>query len=531
MPTLQFKGKTLIWNHHLSIPYHTLEDVPDLNFQPEKGDGNLIIEGDNLLALKALLPQYAARIKCIYIDPPYNTGNDHWVYSDNVNSPMIKEWLGKEVGRDDLTRHDKWLCMMTPRLRLLRELLSDDGVILISIDDNEVHHLRMTMDEIFGEENFLGKFVWKTRNTDNRIKTNLSVDHEYVLTYTKLQGALYGRVIDRSDFQNPDNDARGPYVTDPLTGKATRSERPNLHYEIVNKRTGDVFSPDPSRGWITDSSGFDELLKDKRIWWPADPQTGKPRKKRFLSETSERMPVSSFWADLKAQSGADEVDQIMGDRVFAFPKALHFIRRILDVATGPDSIILDSFAGSGTTMHAVMDLNKEDGGARKCISVQMTESSPENPKKNICKSITRERIKRTIAKNGYACGFRYLRVGPAIDAERLLGGDLPSYKEFAQYVFFLCTGEHLAPNLIREKDYFVAEYGRSVIYLIYRQNFAELTQLALNLSAAEKMGAAHPDKNLIVYAPACFLDEEFLTARRIQFVNIPYGLFQKNGRV
>ena len=159
MPTLQFKGKNIIWNHHLSIPYHTLDEVSKLNFQADKGDGNLIIEGDNLLALKALLPQYAGKIKCIYIDPPYNTGNEGWVYNDKVNSPLIKEWLGKEVEKDDLTRHDKWLCMMVPRLKLLLDLLTDNGVIFISIDDNELNNLCLIMEEVFGKENYIGIFV------------------------------------------------------------------------------------------------------------------------------------------------------------------------------------------------------------------------------------------------------------------------------------------------------------------------------------------------------------------------------------
>ena len=165
MPTLQFKGKNIIWNHHLSIPFHSLEEMPKLNFQADKGDGNLIIEGDNLLALKALLPQYTGKVKCIYIDPPYNTGNEGWVYNDRANSPLIKEWLGKEVGKDDLTRHDKWLCMMVPRIKLLRELLSDDGAIFVSIDDFEVYNLRSLINEVFGEVNFVAEIISVPRLT------------------------------------------------------------------------------------------------------------------------------------------------------------------------------------------------------------------------------------------------------------------------------------------------------------------------------------------------------------------------------
>ena len=159
MPTLQFKGKNIIWNHHMSIPFHTLDEMPKLDFQADKGEGNLVIEGDNLLALKALLPQYAGKVKVVCVDPPYNTGNEGWVYNDKVNSPLIKEWLGKEVGKDDLTRHDKWLCMMVPRLRLLRELLSDDGVICVNIDDNEFNNLIGICDEVFGDLNRFGIII------------------------------------------------------------------------------------------------------------------------------------------------------------------------------------------------------------------------------------------------------------------------------------------------------------------------------------------------------------------------------------
>ena len=175
MPTLQFKGKNIIWNHHLSIPYYTLDEVEKLHFQPEKADGNLIVEGDNLLALKALLPQYAGKVKCIYIDPPYNTGNEGWVYNDNVNSPMLKDWLGKEVGKDDLTRHDKWLCMMVPRLKLLRELLADDGAIFISIDDCEQHTLRMVLDEIFWGRKFYYQHNLAKKNMQLQMMQNISL--------------------------------------------------------------------------------------------------------------------------------------------------------------------------------------------------------------------------------------------------------------------------------------------------------------------------------------------------------------------
>ena len=181
MAQLQFKGKSFVQNHHLVVPYHELIPRKDKSLTDKVSlHDNLILHGDNLLALKALLPMYAGKVKCIYIDPPYNTGNEGWAYNDNVNSPMMLDWLGKVVDRDDLTRHDKWLCMMMPRLKLLRELLRDDGAIFISIDDNEVHHLRMLMDEVFGEENFIATVIWQKIFSPKNTAMHFSEDHDYI---------------------------------------------------------------------------------------------------------------------------------------------------------------------------------------------------------------------------------------------------------------------------------------------------------------------------------------------------------------
>ena len=239
MPTLRWVGKEKVVNHHHEVPFRVLNRVSSFRAPeglPANSTDNRIIHGDNLEALKSLLPEFEGRVKCIYIDPPYNTGNEGWVYNDAVNDPKMKRWLGQVVGKEgeDLSRHDKWLCMMYPRLKLLHRILATDGVFLCSIDENEYHNLKIVLDEIFGSNNYLGTICWRTRNTDNRVKTRLSVDHEYVVVFSK--GApLLGRVIDRSDFKNSDNDPRGPYVTDPLTGKATadpQTGRPNLHYLI-----------------------------------------------------------------------------------------------------------------------------------------------------------------------------------------------------------------------------------------------------------------------------------------------------------
>ncbi|MCJ7812225.1 site-specific DNA-methyltransferase, partial [bacterium] len=236
MPTLQFKGKNIIWNHHLSIPYHTLDEVKELHYKPEKANGNIIIEGDNLLALKALLPQYAGRIKCIYIDPPYNTGNEHWIYNDNVNSPLLKEWLGKEVGKDDLTRHDKWLCMMVPRLKLLRELLVDDGIIFISIDENEQHNLRQIMNEIYGSENHIVSLIWAGRSGKGGTTKLVEYNHEYIEVFAKniISADIkpVTNIVENGNYQ----DEIGNYKREQLRqwGQGDKKEdRPNMFFPII----------------------------------------------------------------------------------------------------------------------------------------------------------------------------------------------------------------------------------------------------------------------------------------------------------
>ena len=528
MPTLQFKGRVFVENHHLAVPYHEWRPIRSKGLSDKASlHDNLIIEGDNLAALKALLPTHHRKVKCIYIDPPYNTGNEGWAYNDNVNSPLMQDWLGKVVDRDDLTRHDKWCCMMLPRLKLLRELLRDDGAIFVSVDDNEVHRLRCLMDEVFGEDQALGTVTWKTRNTDNRVKTNLSIDHEYVVVYARSEvRRLEGRIIHRNDFQNPDDDPRGPYVTDPLTGKATAEKRPNLHYVIENPETGDTWDPDPSRGWITDRTGFDRLLSDRRVWWPPNPTTGKPRKKRFLTETKERMPASSFWGDLKGQSGADELDSIMGKRVFDFPKSVDFIKRVLDYATDKDSIILDSFAGSGTTAHAVLALNKEDGGSRRFILVEC---------EDYVDSITAERVRRVIngvpsakdanLKAGLGGTFSYFKLGEPMRQESLLDGThLPEYEALASYVFFTATGEEFEPGQMKRDQWFIGRSRLYDVYLIYENDLDRLKNMALTLDFARKLPESR--RNKLVFAPTKYLDSEFLHQYRITFQQLPFQIYE-----
>jgi adenine-specific DNA-methyltransferase len=573
MPTLQFKGKNVIWNHHLSVPYHTLEEDLKLGFQAKKGDGtstslsagNLIIEGDNLLALKSLLPQYAGKVKCIYIDPPYNIGNEGWVYNDNVNSPLIKEWLGKEVGKDDLTRHDKWLCMMTPRIKLLRELISDDGVIFISIDDNEQYSLRSIMNEIFGEENFISEFVWEgALKNDSRF---VSISHDYIITYaknidnlkvndshwrTRKEGIdeIYKKVEDLkkklgNDFEKISNglkewfkiigknhiswqhrhynkvDMEGVYFPSDISWPGGGGPK----YSVVHPKTKRPVRI-PMRGWVYPN--FDRMLEaitENRVEFGED-ENKVPTLKRYLHKTESQVLPSVFYKDRRA--AMQRLRDVLGDDRFENPKDEEVLSKLIEAVTIESSIVLDSFAGSGTTMHAVMDLNKEDGGNRKCILVQMTEATEKEPKKNVCRDITRERVKRAIEKYGYDSGFKYIRVGDPIDPESMLSGVLPTYKQFAKYVYYLCTGVTLSDETeISEKTYFVGTFKKSAIYLVYRQDYDTLTKLALNLPLAEGIVKEHPGHKLIIYAPACFLDEEYLQAQNIEYVGIPYNLFRR----
>jgi len=553
MPTLQFKGKNIIWNHHLSIPYYTLDELEKLHYNPNKSDGNIIIEGDNLLALKSLLPLYSGRIKCIYIDPPYNTGNEKWIYNDNVNSPLIKDWLGKEINKEDLTRHDKWLCMMVPRLKLLRELLTDDGVILISIDDNEKDRLRLIMDEIFSEDCFIANI---TVENDSRTRQYdaIGVTHEYVLIYSKTECFNYNILQDEDkEFQYEDSD--GGFDIYELRNRNVsfnKSNRPNLYYPFwVNPNNPDKdgfykISLEETKGWVKtypqESQGI------KTVWrWGRDTAKKNLNAVLFARKHSDGFfqiikkyrgasySLNSVWTDkeIKTDRGTLEIKSLFDNKkVFDYPKPIALIKRLLSVFSDDDSLILDSFGGSGTTMHAVMDLNKEDGKNRKCILVQMTEATESEPNKNICKDITRERIKRAIKKYAYDSGFEYFKIGTPIDAENLLSGKLPTFKQFAEYVYYLFTGEHIKDkSIINEKTFLVGEHNNAVIYLIYNQNFEKLTKLALNLPIAENIINDNPKKRIIIYAPACFLEEDYMKEKNIEFVGIPYNLFRRENGV
>ena len=273
MPSLQFKGKVFVENHHLAVPFHELLPVRTKGLSDKASlHDNLIVEGDNLASLKALLPTYHGKVKCIYIDPPYNTGNEGWAYNDKVNSPMMREWLGRVVDREDLTRHDKWCCMMLPRLKLLRELLRDDGVIFVSIDDNEVHRLRSLMDEVFGEDNFVATAIWEKVYSPKSTAKHFSENHDFIVVYARDKERFSLGLLPRTEeanarYLNPDNDPRGPWKSSDLSARNPYSKGV---YPIECPGGRIIEGPPRGNFWRYSKDKLLELDRDSRIWWGQD---------------------------------------------------------------------------------------------------------------------------------------------------------------------------------------------------------------------------------------------------------------------
>ena len=389
---LKQKKYGLVWeNKPEDVEERLRVELPVLNEVTDKAllDGgdyapnHILIEGDNLEALTALTYTHENSVDVIYIDPPYNTGNKDFVYNDSF------------VDSEDGYRHSKWLSFMDKRLRIAKRLLSDRGVIFISIDDNEQANLKLLCDEVFGEEKFVSNFIWKSRqNKDNRNITGVSNDHEYLVCYTKIQGirALKGSERKTDQYKNPDNDPRGPWTSANMAGILDAEQRPNCHYDLIDPNTGINYGR-PKMGWRYDKNTMKRLIAENRILWPTNPE-GRPRKKSFLSEISVILPgySSIVGEDVYTRNGTKILDDIFEKRPFDYPKPTELIKELINQSSKNNSTILDFFAGSGTTLHATMQLNAEDGGHRKCILVTNNEN-------NICEEVTYERNKRVI--NGY----------------------------------------------------------------------------------------------------------------------------------
>ena len=566
MPTLDWIGKSKVVNHHLDVPYKVLERQysfdKDGKHAEDNGSENMIIHGDNLEALKSLLPQYEGRIKCIYIDPPYNTGNENWVYNDNVNDPKIMKWLGKVVGQEgeDLSRHDKWLCMMYPRLKLLHRLMAKDGVIFISIDDNELYNLKMICDEIFGSNCFVSNISWQRTYSTRNDSKGIVNEVEHLLCYSKQpnwQPNKLPRTAEmNSMYKNPDNDIQ-PWASDnPFApGAATHQ---GMVYAIQNPFSGEFMYPSNSACWryqqdtmLDIMNGWTEYeLKDindrakraeicgvseedvrsdvkaiilskplseakedanrilKRGQWPKFYFTkngkGGVRRKTYLDSVGGK-PPTNLW-QYSDTGHTDEAKKTLlsifdGKATFDTPKPARLIEMVIKVACDKESIILDSFAGSGTTAHAVLNMNKADGGNRKFILIEMMDYAD---------SITAERVRRVI--NGYGEGkkavegtdgdFSYYELGQPIFNGEMLNEEIGE-NEIRKYVYFTETKQPLEPRKADE-PYYLGKYVDNAYYFYYeKEQITTLNNEFLN-TIQTKAGA------YVIYADLCTLSDSEL---------------------
>jgi adenine-specific DNA-methyltransferase len=592
MPELQFKGKEFVYNHHLTVPYRPL--VPDAgkSMGEPSLNGNLIIHGDNLHALKALLPMYAGKVDCIFIDPPYNTGNEGWNYNDNVNSPMMKEWLSSNpINAEDMLRHDKWCAMMWPRLTLLKELLSESGSIWITLDDNEVHHARNLLDEIFGDDHCIGQLAWQKRTSrENRAVLSPSIDH--LIAYSKCSTKLwrlFRNLLDPDDegYSNPDRDSRGDWKSIPFSAQGFRK---NQVYKITSP-TGKVFDPPKGRCWGATEPEFESLKRQGLVYWPKDGD-GRPRIKQFPKNAKGLVPETLWLARevgdtedskkllLEIFSDRDEID-------FHAPKPPKLIERILKIATEKTSVVLDSFAGTGTTAHAVLLANKDDSGSRSFVLVELedyantltaervrrviggykfvgtqkeellreslTWTKLNNAEKllakvarigelstanydNICKVVKDGELvvtgekKVTERTEGLGGEFTYCMLGPELNVDKILTGEaLPDYLSVGAWLFHTATGEAFNAAEAKAKDWYLGESVAYHVWLVYRPdlNFLKSAESALTLALAEKIAKAKAaGKKHLVFAPAKYVPNNKLLPMGVEYAPLPFALYR-----
>ncbi|MFN3992964.1 MAG: site-specific DNA-methyltransferase [Tabrizicola flagellatus] len=567
MTELLFKGKEFVWNHHLAVPFRPLVMHPGKGIGAPRLDGNLIVQGDNLHALKALLPMYAGRVDCIFIDPPYNTGNEGWCYNDNVNAPMIREWLdANPIGIEDGLRHDKWCAMMWPRLRLLHELLAEDGVIFVCIDDNELYNLRLMMDEISGDSShWIGTIIWKNV-TDNN-PTRIAVEHEYILCFSKNKNSV--EKIWKSTFSEvkdllvrigeefvrgfPDQNALQSAYTQwfrehkgelwPLDrykyidkdGIFTGSQsvhnpgREGYRYDVIHPRTGKPCKQ-PLMGYRFPEETMRELLQQDKIIF-GDDHEKIIELKVYAKDFLDKLPSV---IELDGRAAAYELRDIFPDRkkVFDTPKPTQLVEKILSYATKRNSFVLDSFAGSGTTAHAVMNLNAKDEGQRRFILVEG---------ENYADELTRERVARVQAgvpgamseplKSGLGGEFTYCTLGAPVELDAILqGADLPSFAALAGVLFHMATAQPLNPAQMDEGRGYVGPAGGAHVWLIYRPDLDWLKSpaAALTLTYARDRAAEHPGDRHLVFAPARHVSQRLLDAEglAVEFVPLPFALYR-----
>lgn len=523
MPTLEWIGKNKVINHHQEVPFRVLERKYsyDENGQHEEDNGseNMIIQGDNLEALKALMPRYEGRIKCIYIDPPYNTGNEGWVYNDNVNDPKIKKWLGEVVGKEgeDLSRHDKWLCMMYPRLKLLQKLLAEDGAIFISIDDNEQANLKLICDEIFGARSFITDLIWRSADSSNNDSKQFSNDYNHTLVYSKVLGGWLPLRFARQErnnqhYKNPDNDPRGPWFQSNLQSPNYRA---NLKFDIIAPNGTVIHAP--KNGWRWSYEKMQGWIKDGTIIF-SDDQT-RIIKKTFLKDQAGIVPSNIWWdVDDTGHNRNAKYEllkiftELHSSEVFKTPKPTKFIEKILQMFNSESLVVLDSFSGSGTTAHAVLNMNKADGGNRKFILVEMMDYAD---------SITAERVKRVIqgygegkkAVEGTGGSFSYYELGEPLLISDCLN-EAVSVEKIREYIWFMETKSPYVPAS-RNNPYYLGQHNHTGYYFYYEPQKVTVLDYGFLATIAEK------NDGTIIYADRCSIGEDKLSQMGIVFKKIP----------
>lgn len=537
MPTLEWIGKEKVINHHQDVPFRVLERQYSFDtlgqHQEDNGSQNMIIHGDNLEALKALLPEYEGRVKCIYIDPPYNTGNEGWIYNDNVNDPKIKKWLGEVVGKEgeDLSRHDKWLCMMYPRLKLLHKLLAEDGIIAVSINDHEIFYLGTIMNEIFGIANRLACAPWRSEPSGGKDKTVLRTGHEYILLYTKGDTSQLCKE-EKSVGELNLRDKSGPYRKGRELRKwgatSDRADRPNLWFGIKTPN-GDMAYPyknDGSEGrwrWGKDNSGMVAILNDpEEAHWEYSPYdegvTVNGQTHRWVPYEKIRNSKRAFgwnsWLDGYGTNadGTAVIKSVFSTKVFETPKPVSLLEWIVSLHGDDDALVLDSFAGSGTTAHAVLNMNKADGGQRRFILIEMMDYAD---------SITAERVKRVIqgygegnkAMPGTGGSFSYYELGQPLFTEQGLNEEIEPEK-IRRYVWFSETNQPYQ-KLANPNQYYLGSHNDTDYYFYYEPG--ETTTLDYEFLATIKKRADY----YVIYADCCSLSEEKLAQFNITFKKIP----------
>ncbi|MDP2094749.1 MAG: site-specific DNA-methyltransferase [Hydrogenophaga sp.] len=547
MPTLHWVGKDKVVNHHLDVPFRVLNKVSSFRAPegtPANSTDNRIIHGDNLEALKSLLPEFEGKVKCIYIDPPYNTGNEGWVYNDAVNDPKMKRWLGQVVGKEgeDLSRHDKWLCMMYPRLKLLHRLLSPEGSFWVSLDDNESHYFKCVCDELFGRDNFVMDFIWRKRDGAPNDRKVGSV-HEHVFVWAKSRRAGSSQTVaeetfnlmprtEKADaqykiFSEPDGpDERGAFrkIDTTANGKGGRYVE-SLYFPIRNPYTQQDVFPRAGTCWRHNKEEMDRLQRERRLYWGVKGTATTPMRKLFAAEAKQGMTTPSIWDDAGLnQHASSELEQIFGKKAhFDTPKPTSLLERIVQIATLKDSIVLDSFAGSGTTGHAALKVNAHDGGTRRFLLIES---------QDYAETTTAERIRAAIRGygvpgkfvQGLGGGFDYYTVGEPIFLPDENLNEAVGTEAIRAYVAY-SEGIPSADQTTADNPHspYLLGLNRETAWIFHyepdRSTSLDMDFLA-GLRFGGSPGASKPG-TVIVYADRCLLSAAFMAKHGIIFKKIP----------